>query len=78
MFVKLQCQKINLMLEALKAYEKQILMKVEMAQRENIDLSEDEYERLDEPKLMEIVKRPKLHGLRTLLTRYLGKSFLNF
>ncbi|GKF59623.1 hypothetical protein Tco_0176409 [Tanacetum coccineum] len=68
--------------EALKAHEKEILMKVEMTQREISELSEDEYERVDEPELMakvvasprRTVKRAKLHRLRTSMTRYSGES----
>ncbi|GJU49627.1 hypothetical protein Tco_1219182, partial [Tanacetum coccineum] len=64
--------------EALKAHEKEILMKVEMTQREISELSEDEYEIVDEPELMakvvasprRTVKRAKLHRLRTSMTRY--------
>lgn len=69
--------------EALKAHEKEILMKVEMTQSEISELSEDEYERVDdEPELMakdvasprRTVKRAKLHRVRTSMTRYSGKS----
>ncbi|GJT05160.1 hypothetical protein Tco_0839622 [Tanacetum coccineum] len=64
--------------EALKAQEEEILMKVEMIQRMISELGEEEIERVDEPELMAIVvaspritvKRAKLHCLRTSMSLY--------